>query len=136
MVLGSGGGALAKMLMPFKLGLGGRLGSGKQYVSWISLDDALRAYHHALVTEALVGPVNAAVPAPVTNADFTRALGLVLSRPTPFQLLSFVIRVIFGELADTLLFSTRMESPKLQASGFRFLHPNLESALTAVLKKQ
>ena len=136
LVLGSGGGALAKMLMPFKLGLGGRLGSGKQYVSWISLDDALRAYHHALITEALGGPVNTAAPAPVTNAEFTRTLGRALKRPTLLPLPSFALRVLFGELADTLLFSTRMESPKLQNSGFQFHHPDLKTAFTAVLKKR
>ena len=134
-VLGPNGGLLARVLLPFKLGIGGRLGSGKQYVSWISLEDIVRAIHHILATETLEGPVNVAAPVPVTNAELTKTLGRVLSRPTPFPVPAFALRLIFGELADAVLASARMEPAKLVATGFEFHHPELEGALRAELGK-
>jgi hypothetical protein len=133
-VLSAAGGALAKMLPPFRLGLGGTLGSGRQYMSWIALDDAVGAIHHAVVTEPLQGPTNAVAPQPVTNQAFTKALGSVLRRPTLLPLPAFAARLIFGEMADELLLaSTRVQPAKLQASGYSFRYPELEGALRHVL---
>jgi hypothetical protein len=135
LVLGSSGGALAKMLPPFRLGLGGVLGRGDQYMSWISLDDAVGALLHALSTESLSGPVNAASPAPVTNREFTKTLGRVLGRPTIFPLPAWAARLIFGQMAEELLLaSARLEPAKLLKTGFTFRHPDLETALRHVLK--
>lgn len=135
LILGANGGALPRMLPFFRLGIGGRIGSGRQYVSWISLDDDLRAITHALETDYLQGPVNIVSPGPVTNAEFTKVLGRTLTRPTPFPVPAFALRIIFGEMADTLLVSTRMDSTRLQASGFQCRHADLEGALRAVLAK-
>ncbi|MFQ5915907.1 MAG: TIGR01777 family oxidoreductase, partial [Nitrospinota bacterium] len=135
-VLSPKGGALAKMLPPFKLGLGGKLGSGRQYVSWISLDDMVGVIRHALERESLSGPVNAVAPNPVTNAEFTQTLGRVLSRPTVFQVPAFTLRLAFGEMADAaLLASARVEPARLLASGYSFRHPELEGALRHILGK-
>lgn len=123
------------MLTPFKLGVGGRLGSGKQYMSWISLQDALRAIHSTLTTPTLEGPVNVVAPGAVTNAEFTRTLGRLLSRPTMLPVPAFALRAIFGEVVKPLLASTRMEPAKLLAAGFEFRHPELEGALRAALVK-
>ena len=133
LVLGPGGGVLARMLPPFRLGLGGNLGSGRQYVSWISLVDALSAIHHVLLTEALSGPLNVASPNAVRNADFTRTLGRVLRRPTFLSVPRLALRVGLGELADSVLSSARLDPSKLIASGFVFRHPHLEDALREVL---
>jgi uncharacterized protein (TIGR01777 family) len=133
-VLTPEGGALAKMLTPFKLGLGGIIGSGRQYVSWISLDDAVRVIQFALAAAALCGPVNAVAPQPVTNREFTKALGRVLGRPTIFPMPALAARSIFGEMADeTLLASARVEPRVLAASEFDFKHPQLEPALRQLL---
>lgn len=133
-VLSPAGGALAKMLTPFKLGVGGVVGTGKQYMSWIGIDDAVGAIHHALQTEALRGPVNAVAPHPVTNAEFTATLGRVLGRPTLLPLPAFAARAAFGEMADALLLaSTRAEPARLLATGYPFRHPHLEGALRHVL---
>jgi uncharacterized protein (TIGR01777 family) len=127
------GGALKRMLTPFKIGLGGRLGSGAQYMSWIGIDDVLGAIHHALVTESLDGPLNAVAGA-VTNSAFTEALGRALSRPTWFPVPAFAARLAFGEMADPLLLaSTRVEPGRLRAAGYAFRHADLESALRHVL---
>ncbi len=135
-VLSPKGGALAKMLPPFKMGLGGKLGSGRQYMSWISLDDMIGVIIHSIETEALSGPVNAVAPQSVTNLEFTKTLGQVLSRPTPFALPAFMVRLAFGEMADAaLLASTRVEPARLQNSGYAFLHPKLKGALRHVLGK-
>jgi hypothetical protein len=129
-VLGTRGGALAQMLLPFRLGAGGRLGHGKQWMSWVALDDAVGAIHHALVTDALEGPVNVVAPNPVTNAEFTRTLGRVLKRPTIVPVPAFGARLALGELADALLLaSTRVLPRRLQQTGYAFAHPTLESAL-------
>jgi uncharacterized protein len=135
-VLSSSGGALAKMLPPFRMGAGGKLGSGKQYMSWVALDDAVGSIHQLLSDEALRGPVNVVAPNPVTNLEFTKTLGRVLSRPTVASVPSFAARLVFGEMADALLLaSTRVEPAKLQNAGYRFRYPDLEGALRHLLGK-
>lgn len=129
-VLSPAGGALAKMLTPFRLGLGGVIGGGAQWMSWIALDDVIGALRHALGTDALRGPVNAVAPAPVTNAEFTRTLGRVLRRPTLVPMPAFAARLALGEMADELLLSSQRVLPaRLLASGFAFRYPTLEGAL-------
>jgi len=136
-VLGRGGGALAHMLPPFRLGLGGRIGSGRQYISWIALDDAVGAVQHALATGALRGPANAVAPRAVTNQEFTRTLGRTLGRPTLFPMPAFAARLAFGEMADALLLgSARVEPARLLASGYRFRHGDLEGALRHLLDRK
>jgi uncharacterized protein (TIGR01777 family) len=133
-VLSPKGGALAKMLLPFKMGTGGVVGSGRQYVSWIALDDAVGAITHALTTGSLQGPVNAVTPQPVTNAEFTMALGRVLSRPTIVPMPAFAARLALGEMADELLLaSTRVEPVRLTQSGYEFQYPSIEEALRYLL---
>lgn len=134
-VLTPGGGALAKMLPPFRMGVGGRLGSGRQYMSWITLEDMVRVIQFALEHESVDGPVNAAAPDAVTNAAFTKALGRALGRPTIFPVPAFVMKTIFGEMAqEVLLSSTRVRPERLLREGFQFTHPELEPALRAILK--
>ncbi len=134
-ILSGEGGALKKMLTPFKLGVGGKLGSGEQYISWVTLDDAVGAIEHALSDKSLSGPVNAVAPRPVTNKEFTKALGSALSRPTFFSVPAFAARLAFGEMADaTLLSSQRAEPARLTESGFVFKYPEIEGALRHVLK--
>ena len=134
MVLSPAGGALAKMLTPFRLGLGGVIGTGKQYMSWIALDDVLGAIHHALHTEALQGPVNVVAPSAVTNQEFTTTLGKVLRRPTRLPLPTFAVRLMFGEMGDALLLaSTRVAPARLMASGYTFQYSELEKALQHLL---
>jgi uncharacterized protein (TIGR01777 family) len=133
-VLSEKGGALAKMLPPFRLGAGGRIGSGRQWMSWISIDDVVGAISHALATPSLAGPVNAVAPRPVTNAEFTKTLGHVLSRPTVAPMPAFAARLAFGEMADELLLTGQRVVPKrLIESGYRFRHGDLEAALRHVL---
>ena len=133
-VLSRTGGALAKMHVPFKLGLGGRLGSGQQYMSWISLEDAAAAIYWMLSSRALSGPVNVVAPQPVRNSQFTRALGRALGRPTPFPAPAFALRLALGEMADeALLSSQRVEPSKLLAARFNFSLPDVDSALSAEL---
>jgi uncharacterized protein (TIGR01777 family) len=135
-VLSAAGGALAKMLPPFRMGLGGVLGSGRQYMSWIALDDAVAAIHHAIVTDGLQGPTNAVAPHAVTNQEFTKILGKVLGRPTVLPMPAFAARLMFGEMADELLLaSTRVQPAKLQASAYTFRYPELERALRHVLER-
>ena len=129
-VLSPAGGALAKMLAPFRLGAGGILGSGRQFWSWIALDDAAGAILHALTTDALRGLVNAVAPNPVTNAQFTKTLGRALSRPTIVRMPAFLLRLALGEMADELLLaSTRVEPKRLRDSGYQFHYASLEEAL-------
>jgi uncharacterized protein (TIGR01777 family) len=133
-VLSRDGGALAKMLTPFRLGLGGVLGSGRQYMSWIELGDLVRVIQFALSAAALAGPVNATAPEPVTNREFTKTLGRVLHRPTVFPMPAFAARLAFGEMADeALLASARVEPRVLTADRFEFAYPHLEPALRHVL---
>lgn len=134
MILSPTGGALRKMLLPFKLGAGGRIGKGTQFMSWITLDDALEVIDHTLGTDSLRGPVNATAPVPVTNAEFTRTLAGVLSRPALVPLPAFAARLAFGEMADALLLASQRVVPSgLQASGYRFHYPELEGALRHLL---
>jgi uncharacterized protein (TIGR01777 family) len=133
-VLSAAGGALKRMLLPFKLGAGGVLGSGDQYMSWISIDDAVGAIVHAVAERSIAGPVNAVAPAPVTNREFTQALGRVLRRPTVFPMPAFAARLAFGEMADEMLLaSTRVRPSRLEETGYRFEHTSVEQALRHVL---
>lgn len=136
MVLSPSGGALAKMLTPFRMGVGGIIGSGKQFMSWIAIDDLVRIIIHTLKTDSLDGPTNAVAPNPVTNREFTKTLGRALRRPTVLPMPAFAARLALGEMADELLLaSARVVPSKLLASGFVFHHPDLESALTDLLGK-
>jgi uncharacterized protein (TIGR01777 family) len=133
-ILSLSGGALPKMLTPFQLGAGGMIGDGRQYMSWITLDDVIGAIHHAIVTETLQGPVNAVAPEAVTNHMFTRTLGKVLKRPTLLPMPATAARLAFGEMADALLLSSaRVKPSKLQDTGYLFRHRTLESGLRHVL---
>jgi len=136
MVLCAEGGALEKMLPAFRSGVGGRIGSGEQFMSWIALPDLVGVIRHALSSASLQGPVNAVAPHPVTNREFTKTLGRVLGRPTVALLPAFVVRLLFGEMADELLLaSARVAPAKLLASGYRFAFPELETALRPLLGK-
>lgn len=133
-VLTPQGGALHKMLPVFRAGLGGKLGDGKQWMSWISLEDAVGAIMFALDESSLTGACNATAPEPVTNAGFTRALGRRLHRPAILRVPGFVLRAAFGQMAeDTALASTRAVPLALRNAGFCFQHPRLETALAALL---
>jgi uncharacterized protein (TIGR01777 family) len=135
-VLDGEGGALQKMLTPFKLGLGGKVGSGGQYMSWITLEDLIAVIRRAIEDESWRGPFNAVAPGTVTNAEFTKALGHALGRPTIFAVPAFAARLAFGETADALLLaSTRVEPARLKEAGFEFRHPGIEGALRSVLGK-
>ena len=136
-ILSATGGALAKMLTPFKLCLGGVIGNGRQWMSWIGLDDATGVIIQALTNETLRGPVNVVAPQPVTNCVFAKTLGRVLRRPAMFPVPAFVLRLALGEMADALLLSSqRVEPAKLVASGYKFRFPELEGALRHLLGKQ
>ncbi len=133
-VLSPDGGALQRMLPVFRLGLGGRLGDGGQWMSWVSLPDVIRAFSFLIGTPEVKGPVNVVAPEPVTNAEFTRTLGHALGRPTPLFVPKTALRLAFGEMADeTLLASQRVVPARLVGAGFHFRHPHLEGALRAVL---
>ena len=122
------------MLFPFKAGVGGKVGSGRQYWSWISIDDVCSSIVHCIHATGLHGPVNAVSPAPATNLEFTKALGRVLHRPTIFPLPAFAARLVLGEMADALLLaSTRVDPSKLLGSRFVFQHKDLEAALANLL---
>jgi uncharacterized protein len=136
-VLSPAGGALKMMLLPFRLGLGGPIGPGTQWLSWISIDDAVGVIHHGLKTDRLRGPVNATTPNPVTNHEFTRTLGRVLRRPTSFRVPAAALRLALGEMAEeTLLASARVLPAELLRSGYPFRHVDLEGALRHVLGKR
>lgn len=129
-VLSSEGGALEQMLLPFKLGVGGRIGDGEQYWSWIAIDDVAGAIYHCIVNEGINGPVNLVSPNPVTNKEFTDTLGDVLGRPTILPLPSFAARGLFGEMAEELMLaSTRVVPEKLLESGYQFQYTDLKDAL-------
>jgi hypothetical protein len=134
-VLSPAGGALAKMLPAFRLGMGGNIGSGQQWMSWIHVQDLVGVVHHILKTDLLHGPINAVAPRPVTNAEFTKTLGSVLSRPTVFPVPAFVAKLAFGQMAEeVLLAGQRVEPAKLVASGYPFQYSDLRKAMEAVLK--
>ncbi|HKZ00614.1 MAG TPA: TIGR01777 family oxidoreductase [Pyrinomonadaceae bacterium] len=133
-ILSVDGGALAKMLTPFRLGVGGRIGSGNQWMSWIALDDVVGAIKFILNNNSVQGPVNIVAPNPVTNAEFTEQLGKALSRPTLLPIPGFGARLAFGEMADALLLSSqRVEPVRLKEAGYQFLESNLSGALRRVL---
>ena len=130
LVLSPGGGALGTMLLPFKMGIGGRLGTGRQYVSWIDHDDLVALIHHAITTPALRGPVNATTPHPVPNSTFTTILGRVLRRPTLLPVPSLAVKGMFGEMGTALLLEGARVFPEAAGrSGFRFDHEGLEESL-------
>jgi uncharacterized protein (TIGR01777 family) len=135
-VLNPQSGALKKMLMPFRLGLGGKIGSGRQWLSWISIGDMVAAILHCLKTESLQGAVNMAGPAPVTNAEFSRSLGKVLHRPAFATVPAFTPKLIFGSemVEETFLTSQRVMPTKLLKSGFRFQHAELSGGLSSLLQ--
>lgn len=135
-VLSKDGGALAKMLLPFKMGVGGIVGSGDQFMSWVTLDDLLAILTYSLTNTKLSGPLNAVSPSPCTNREFTKTLGRVLVRPTLFPMPAFAARLAFGEMADALLLSSARVTPaRLIESGYTFLHDELGAGLQYVLGK-
>lgn len=134
-VLTRKGGALGKMLTPFKMGVGGRIGDGRQWMSWIDVRDMVGAIHHLLKNDLLHGQVNMVAPKPVTNAEFTRTLASVLSRPAIFPVPAFVVKLAFGEMGETaLLGSQRVEPGQLVGSGYPFRFSDLLASLTSLLK--
>ena len=132
-VLGAAGGALPKMLTPFKLGLGGRLASGKQWMPWVHVDDLVGMLLHAVEHAQIEGPLNAVAPNPVTNREFTRVLARVLHRPAIFPVPGFGLKVLMGDFGEVLLASQRVVPRVAEATGYGFKHPNLEEALRAIL---
>ncbi len=136
LVLSRHGGALPKMLPPFRLGVGGNMGNGRQWWSWIDIDDLVGAVQHVIKAETLRGPVNVVGPNPVMNAEFTKILASALSRPAIFPMPAFAARLVFGQMGDELLLaSQRVEPAKLLASGYVFQKPYLRAALEGILKK-
>jgi len=135
-VLSGEGGALAKMLLPFKMGVAGIVGSGRQFWSWVAIEDVIGAIQHALNTERARGPMNAVSPNAATNREFTKTLGRVLRRPTVLPMPSVAARMVFGEMAEALLLaSARVQPIRLESSGYRFHFPNLETALRHLVLK-
>ncbi|MBI5417064.1 TIGR01777 family protein [Candidatus Poribacteria bacterium] len=135
MVLSSSGGALEKMILPFKMGLGGTIGNGKQYMSWISIDDLVEIIQFIISKDLINGPVNLVSPCSITNYEFTKILGDVLNRPTIFPLPAFIAQTIFGEMADELLLSSNRVIPKkLIDAGYKFKHSDLKNTLQYLLK--
>jgi hypothetical protein len=135
-ILSPKAGALSKMLKPFRLRLGGRIGSGRQWMSWIALDDVLGCIDHVIGKNSLCGPVNGVTPNPVTNRDFTRTLGRILRRPTLLPIPRFIARLAFGEMADELLLaSTRIVPRALLDSDYQYRYADLEGALRHLLGK-
>jgi uncharacterized protein len=134
-VLSPKGGALGKMLTPFKMGVGGRIGNGQQWMSWIDVQDMVDAIHHILQSD-LEGPVNMVAPKPVTNAEFTQTLAGVLSRPAIFPVPAFVVKLAFGEMGETVLLgSQRVEPAELAAGGYQFRFSDLRASLENLLNK-
>jgi uncharacterized protein (TIGR01777 family) len=136
-VLSGRGGALQRQLLPFRLGLGGRIGSGRQFLSWISIDDEVAAIGHVLTDASMAGPVNLTAPAPVTNAEFTKTLGTVLRRPTLLPVPTLALRLMFGGQAveEMFLAGQRVIPRRLQEAGYQFQHGRLEAALRHVLAR-
>lgn len=133
-VLGKGGGSLAKMLPAFRLGAGGRLGSGQHWFPWVHLDDMAKIYAWLVKNKQASGVFNASAPNPVTNADFTKALGKVLGRPAFFPMPEKVLKLLFGEMAELLLVSAKMLPQRLEQEGFEFTYPQLDGALKDIIK--
>ncbi|HSS19256.1 MAG TPA: TIGR01777 family oxidoreductase [Pyrinomonadaceae bacterium] len=135
-ILDKEGGALAKMLPPFRMGVGGRIGNGQQWMSWIALDDVIGGLEFVLVNDSLRGPVNFVAPNPVTNAEFTKSLGKALSRPTIFPVPAFGVKLLFGEMGEALLLGgQRVEPAKLKQSSYKFQYANLDQVLDHLLRK-
>jgi uncharacterized protein (TIGR01777 family) len=135
-VLSTAGGALSKMLLPFKMGVGGRIGDGRQWMSWIDIQDMAGAIHHILKSDLLQGAVNLVAPKPVTNEEFTKTLARVLSRPTIFSVPAFAAKLVFGQMAEELLLaSQRVEPTRLITSGYPFRFGDLQASLQAMLRK-
>lgn len=136
-ILARNGGALAKMLLPFKLGAGGKLGSGQQWMSWVMLDDVVGILRMAIDNASVRGPVNVVAPQPARNVEFTKVLAKSLHRPALFPAPAFALRLALGEMADALLLSSQRVVPQaLEKIGYRFVHADLSSALSAALKKE
>jgi uncharacterized protein len=134
-VLSPKGGALAAMLTPFKLGVGGRVGSGRQWTSWIDIRDMVGAIHHILKNDLIQGPVNLVAPRPVTNTEFVKTLASLLSRPAIFPLPEFAVKLVFGQMGEeVLLGSQKVEPAKLISSGYPFRYRELRASLEALLK--
>ncbi len=134
-VLSPKGGMLKKVITPFKWGLGGVVGNGNQYISWVTLEDICRMVPFLLENETISGPVNLVSPNPVTNREFTKTLGSLLHRPTIFPLPAFAARLLFGQMADDLMLSsTRVKPGKLMDAGYDFVHPQLNQALTSLMQ--
>ncbi len=134
-VLSPNGGALGKMLIPFKMGVGGKIGDGRQWMSWIDVQDMVGAIHHVLKSDLLQGPVNMVAPKPVTNAEFTKTLGSVLSRPAILPMPAFAVKLAFGEMGETVLLgSQRVEPAQLVISGYPFRFTSLRASLENLLK--
>lgn len=134
-VLSPKGGALGKMLTPFKMGVGGKIGDGRQWMSWIDVQDMVGAMHHILKSDLLQGPVNMVAPKPVTNEEFTETLASVLSRPAIFPLPAFVVKLAFGEMGETVLLgSQRVEPTQLVMSGYPFRFSSLRASLESMLQ--
>jgi uncharacterized protein (TIGR01777 family) len=130
------GGALKRLLLPFQLCTGGKIGIGSQYMSWVDMEDVLGSIYHTLTNESIDGPVNIVAPNPVTNKEFTETLGRVLGRPTLFTIPPTLIRLAFGEMGkEILLSSTRVSPEKLLKTGYRFNAPYLETAIRQMLGK-
>jgi hypothetical protein len=137
MVLSPAGGALGLMLPVFRLGIGGRIGAGRQYMSWITIEDLIGVINHAIQNQSMHGPINAVSPTPVTNRDFSKSLAQALSRPAAFALPAFAARIAFGQMADeVLLASARVSPERLLQSEFRFQFPELDGALRHMLEKK
>jgi uncharacterized protein (TIGR01777 family) len=135
-ILSRHGGALPKMMAPFKFGLGGKLGTGEQWMSWITLQDVTSILRFALENPAASGAINVVSPQPVRNADFTKALGSAIRRPTVLAAPAFALRLAMGEMADMLLASQRAVPSAMEKSGYHFQHPELASALKAVINEK
>jgi uncharacterized protein len=132
-ILAKQGGALPQMMLPFKYGLGGKLGSGRQWTSWIALQDVVAIVQEALRNDSWKGPVNLVAPQAMRNSDFTKSLAKVMHRPAIFAAPAFALRLVMGEMADTLLGGVRVAPQVLEQHGYRFLHANLDEALNAIL---
>jgi uncharacterized protein (TIGR01777 family) len=133
-ILTKDGGIMGSMLAPFKLGLGGKIGSGEQVISWVAMDDVVAAISFILQNESLRGPINVVAPHPATNEEFTKTLGRVLSRPTFMTMPAFAAHLAFGEMADEMMLSsTRVAGKVLNDAGFKFNYPELEGAVRAML---
>jgi uncharacterized protein (TIGR01777 family) len=136
-VLSGSGGALPRMLAPFRWGVGGRIGSGRQFMSWIAIEDLVGMIDHAIHCNSLQGPLNAVSPNPVTNSEFSKTIGKILKRPALFPVPAFTLRLAFGQMADeVLLAGARVSADRLLKSGYKFLYPELEDALRHILIKQ